>query len=438
MFVGVAGLVVGLALILDGSSSRAEEWTSLETNQTIQGTFLGMWQDKVVLRLTNGRRVVVAKAQLAAASRLQADELAAEKEEARAKRIAELSQSSAPVASIAATPAAPYVPVTQQAGLKESIEAIAKQLEAGHIRALWDAMPPKYQRDVQEFVRLANQSQSDQQYLASQRLAAQLGRTLIAQREFVFNYPAMASLPPQAMEWVEKLYGPAAGIITVFGDPEVISLEAIRSDDWEPMIAALDEAMAPHLAALVRTVPVEYNPLASLTDLSDSAVQMTNENAGTVTITGPQGQPSAQAFVRVDGKWLPEDMVSGWDAALAEARNQAAQQNNQQTAMASMAAISMIGAALGNIESAETQEEFNATIDMYVDTVKGLIGSQMAAGQPPAGPGFGGSGFGQSGPGAPMIDSGGMLNSGGAASGATDGPPPLPGGKGGGGAPGLK
>lgn len=79
--------------LLSVRPSFAEEWTSLGTNRTVQAAFLGMWQDSVVLRMSDGRRVVIEKAKLDAASRMQADDLAAVKAEIRSTRLSELKRS---------------------------------------------------------------------------------------------------------------------------------------------------------------------------------------------------------------------------------------------------------------------------------------------------------------------------------------------------------
>lgn len=384
------------------STARAEQWTSLSTNKTTQAAFLGMWQDNVVLRLTDGRRVVVPKNQLTAASRLQADELAAKKAEVLQTRIDELSAGPATEAIASVEPAAAYNPLPDSVSLKDFVEAAGKELEAGHLRTLWDSLPKSYQNDVKDLMRLTNETTDKEQYVMNQRLAAQLGRTLLKQRDFAFNYPAMDSVPPEAMGIIEKVYSPVAGIVSILGDQDVLSLEAIRADDWEPMIAELDQKLAPHLAALLRVVPIEYNPLASLTNLNPDAVQMNGDARGTVTITGPDGKNADLAFVLMDGKWLPEPMVADWSESMAEAKKQvtATASQAQQSAAASSAAISFVGAALGNIESAETQEEFNEIIDMYIGTVMQMIGPQMAAnGQAQAGPGMGRGGPGMVGPG---------------------------------------
>lgn len=396
------GFSTAIAATLLGFTHRvyAEEWTSLETNQTIQAGFLGMWQDSVVLRLSDGRRVVVEKAKLTAASRLQADELAEKLKQRRDERIAELAEAASAGVTIKVEPAPEYEPLPQSVSLKEYVEAASKQLEAGHFRVFWDGLPQSFQDDVKEIVRLANQSSNKNDYEANQRLMAQLGRTLLTQRDFVFNYPGLENVPPPAVEIIQKVYSPAAGIISVLGDPEVISLEALQSSNWEPMISKLDTQLAPHLAQLLRVVPVESNPLASLTTINPNSIEMLGDDLGTITITNPSGQLETLRFKLVDGKWLPDGLATSWQNDIGNVKQQVAAQakNMQQASAASSAAIGFVGAALSNIESAETQEEFNDIIDMYVGSIMQLVASQMTAGnQGMGGPGMNAPGMGMGG-----------------------------------------
>ena len=407
------GCLFGMGTVVAMSSTAsAEEWTSLENNQTVQGAFLGMWQDNVVLRLWNGRRVVVAKAKLTAESRMQADDLAAAMQENRQRRIDELSASNSSTVMPTVEPAKPYNALPQSAGLKEFVEAASKELEAGHVRVLWDALPTKFQNDLKEVVQLSNQSGDDQAFLVNQRLAAQLGRTLLAQREFFFNYPAMEQIPPPVMDMVRKMYSPTAGIISVMGDQEAISFDMMKEGNLDSIIANLDEKLAPHIAEILRNIPIDFNPLASLTSINANAVTMDADDVGSISITTPDGQNQTLQFLRVDGKWLPKGMAGDWDNMMAQARQQANVVAPEASAGA-VAAAGMVGAALGTIESAETQEEFNDVLDMYVGTIMGLIGSQMSAGGQPgfngpmnnpgmqgpgmAGPGMAGAGMNQPG-----------------------------------------
>jgi hypothetical protein len=417
------GCLLGLGtFVAMASTVSAEEWTSLENNQTVQGAFLGMWQDNVVLRLSNGRRVVVAKAKLTAESRMQADDLAAAMQQNRQRRIDELSASSSSTVMPTVEPAKPYNALPQSAGLKEFVEAASKELEAGHVRVLWDALPTKFQNDLKEVVQLANQSGDDQAFLVNQRLAAQLGRTLLAQREFFFNYPAMEQIPPPVMDMVRKMYSPTAGIISVMGDKEVMSFDMMKEGNLDSIIANMDEKLAPHIAEILRNIPIDFNPLASLTNINANAVTMDADDVGSIRITTPDGQDQTLQFLRIDGKWLPKGMASDWDNLMVEVRQQANVLAPEASAGA-VAAAGMFGAALGTIESAETQEEFNDVLDMYVGTIMGAIGSQMSAGGQPgfngpmggggmAGPGMNQPGMNQPGMNQPGMNQPGMAGAG--------------------------
>lgn len=416
------------------SSLKADDWTDLEGTRTIQADFIGMWEDKVILRLTNGKKAAVEISKLNAASRLRAEELAGLKLTRRQERIAELKTESEVVATIPAVKAAAaFEEAAEGMDLATSLQYAANQVQAGHPRAIWELMPPSYQADLQELFRAAIAANDAKQYAANLRLGGQIARTLNKQREFVFGYPAMGMIPPEIKDIVEKAYGPVVGILAVLSDPQLMSIESLTTRELGEIIADVDEQAGPHIAALFRLVPEESNPLMAVLQASTSSVQMEGSDRGSIMLTNPQGQVATVVFVRVENRWVPEAMAQSWQEDMASARQAIAQAAGQQESVnAGMAAMTLtLGAMLTQLEDAETQDEFNQIIDNLASVFATMIpqnpGGGPFAGNPPGmnNPG-GASGYGTDG--MEGFNSGGVVggdvNSGGGVnSGGSSGPP---------------
>lgn len=366
-----------LALMLVSPvSAAADQWTSLTGTSTIQAEFIGLWEGKVILERPDGARLAVEKSKLDAVSRIRADDLAAEQEKARQQRIAELrSQAEAAHEIAPAQPAGPYEPWPDAAGLEETIEHVAEQLQAGHPRVLWDALPAAYQQDLQSLVHLYADRADGEQHATSLRLTSQFARLLHKQREFILNYPKMAMLPPEARAIIEEVYTPVVGILAELNDPDTFSLENLKSTDLDALIAQKDEAIGGYVATLIDMVPEDQNPLSSILSGDALQVEMEGEDRGRVALADTSGESKEAVFVRVDGRWLPEAMASEWEAKIAEAREdienlpETMEQTRQQVAMLALT----VGPALARLEEAGTQQEFNAILDSYVDLILAMI-----------------------------------------------------------------
>lgn len=403
-------LVCGL--LVCGSSlttprAHADQWTNMEGTATIDAAFLGMWGDKIVLRRSDGKRIAIDKMQLNAESRLRAEEMAANKAEARARRIAELQSKEGEVPGIPELkPSAPYAAMPEAGDLAATVQHVAEQLDAGHIRVLWDALPPSYQGDVEQLVQTIASNTQENDYAISMRLNQQIGRILVKQKDFVFGYPRISMIPQEPLRMIQDAYDPAAAIILELSDEETFSLENLRNTAFGEIVAAKDETMGPHIAALIGLLPAELNPLNQLRDLDPSAVEMQGDDRGVIHLVNPQGDPTDAVFVTVEGHWVPVELADNWDTMIANARQQIIAQSGQSSGASALALVA--GPVLTQIENAETQQEFNRIIDQ-------LLGILMQSMPQPGG--LAGNSGGQSGApsgrGPTGMNSGGDFNSGG-------------------------
>lgn len=432
-------VAVGFSLLSPPSAAVADDWTNVEGTATIEGDFLGLWEDRVVLRRTDGRRVAIPMNKLNASSRFQAEELAKKRQEYRQQRIDELNSGAGEELSIRTpAPTIEYQTLAADADLQEMIEHFGRQMNAGHIRVLWDSLPASYQADLAEVTRMMGEQWDGPQYAAYLRLARQFAVTMDKQKNFVFGYPKMLMVPPEILDVIGKAYNPVVGILHEMSDPNVFSAANLKNQSLDEIIAAKNASIGPHVAALLRLVPKEQNPLIGLVDGSGVIAQTTSDTTGTISYTDASGQALTENFVKVEGKWLPEAMVNQWKQEMGKMREQIVAISPQmlESSAASALAVTQVNGVLVALEYAETQEEFNAIIDQLIDPMLAQImppmnrGGGMAGGMPGAMPGGmpgampGGMPGMMPGGGAPNIGGpGSIITPGGAPGGGQSGPP---------------
>lgn len=381
--------------LLPGQGS-ADEWTNLDGTRTVEGDFLGVWNEQLILRI-DGRRIAIAKEKLNAASRFQAEELAKKKDEIRSQRMAELKSGDAKELSfISEAPTSVYQPLPLNSPLQASIEHTAKELQAGNIQVLWDALPASYQQDLDGLAKLMADSYDEKQFLSSLRILSQLARTMDKQREFLFAYPKMAFLPAEAQEVIGKAYTPVVGVFHVLGDPKTLSLENMKATPLQNIIQEKNAQLGPHLADLIALLPAQGNSLLGILDGSGLAVQQEGADRGQVTINDAAGQQQTTVFVNIEGRWIEETMVAQWKNWMTSAQQSIATQGAAMKTASSSSAIlfTTVNATLISIEEAETQEEFNQILDQLLNPLMAQLSSlAQNSNNNPAGSSFGPGGM---------------------------------------------
>ena len=96
----------------------------------------------------------------------------------------------------------------------------------------------------------------------------------------------------------------------------------------------------------------------------------TEGDNATLRMTAPDEDPEEMQLTRVEGRWVPSDMVDDWDQNVAEARQKLAAMTDEEIQQGSMQAMMMIGmvdGALAQLEAVETAEEFDQAL-------QGLLG----------------------------------------------------------------
>lgn len=399
---GCLGLALAAAPL--NSPLAAEEWTNLAGTATIEADFVGLWDGKVILQKPDGSRVSVAKENLQALSRLRVDELVAERAAQLEKRMAELRDQPQEVTPIPpAEASAPYQEWPASAKPEELLQHVAAQLQAGHPRVLWDALPATYQKDVQALVRLFAEEMNAEQYTTAMQLTSRLAHALYAKREFVLGYPKLAMLPPEARDAFAAAFTPAVALMAELSDLETLSLENLKNTDLAAIIAQKDESMGPYLAQLLAlgTEPgsAEGGLLQALA-AGQGTIVMEGEDRLKLTLPVPAPAPAEQAtqpggpvppsvaaaaqptapgarnlpaptltLVRVEERWVPEGMAKNWAQGVARLHEQLSGLSEKTAADGGQnAAMAMtIEPLVTRLEEASTQEEFNAVIDPYVN-----------------------------------------------------------------------
>ena len=311
-----------------------------------------------------------------------------------------------------------------QDGPESVITTPIKALEEKNPKLIWDMLPASYQSDINGLVQEFAKNMDAELWDAGVGLLGEVGGLLEAQKKLLAKMGADSD-PNMSAADAEKGMEVAAKIFKAFAESEFGSLDKMKSIDLGKVADTFGKDLM-NLVEETAKLSGEIDPfqLESIKQIEVEIVSQDGDNA-TVKISGlpevdlselqggglPPGIPGLpggldgapipdfssfengeQKLTKVEGKWVPADVVEGWKTGIAEAKQGLAGLGEIADADKQMA-LAMIGSlnqALGGMKSAKTEQEFQFAM-------LGAMGAAMAgatgAGGPPSGlPGFGGPG----------------------------------------------
>lgn len=369
--------------------AAAEVWKDATGKFQVEAEFLGIRGQDVYLKKTNGTTIKVPLERLSAESQQLARKLAAP---------------AAP--AVPAAPGAADTPVTApMPGVADTPDAAARalaaNLEAGNFRAVWDALPSRYQSDVNDLVHTFAANMDADVWKAGTSLVLKAVRVLKEKKEFILKQPALAQSPVDPKIAAENWDG-LVGVLETITASELADLGKLKTLEVGTFLDGTGKKVADQLAALAKAadekkmsltdfpgVPVDAMPLAGLAKAKFSTVK-TDGDTATLRVEN-EGKTEDQEVVRVDGKWLPKKMVDEWDGNMRAAKSALTKdmpERLQKSKMQIVMPMQMIQAVLDQLLAAKTQAEFDQVIQQVMQTFQPQ-GPGAAPGMAPAAPGPG-------------------------------------------------
>jgi hypothetical protein len=270
------------------------------------------------------------------------------------------------------TPETPSAVETVDDSAEGAIRSVMEGLSSGNAGVVWSAMPEGYQKDVTELVQGFGNGVDPGLWQQITGVIGQFESLLSNKADFIVNSTAVQD-SGQAEQIKVALPGVASILKTLLSS---IQLDALKSFDGD----AFFSGPASQLLAQADLLSTMAPGGASLNSLKGSKVETVSEEGdkATLRITNPQNPSESEEvqFVRVDGQWLPADLVNGWATNMAMAKQLLAglPEASKQAAMQVGMFTGMITGTLAPLEAAEDQEQFNLALEQAQQGIMGLAG----------------------------------------------------------------
>lgn len=264
-----------------------------------------------------------------------------------------------------------------QAGIKAA---------SGQPKALWDALPPSYQKDTNDVIGALAAKVPEQPYNDGFVIAGKVVKVLETKKTFVLGHPALQGGPVKA-EDVGKGWDPAVRILGTLVNSDIKTVQGLKALDVGKFMDGPAASIIKDVIALSEAVgnAIPAQGAEKLADLRSKlkdvkvTVESSADDKASVKVEVPGEAPKVEEMVKVDGKWLPKEMVAEWPVAIAGAKA------GISTIEVDPAMIVQFNAMKGAVEpvldgllAADSQEAFNAQVDALMKGVMGGGGRDRA------------------------------------------------------------
>lgn len=309
----------------------------------------------------------------------------------------------APAAGGAAPAPATPAAVSPDAYVNDVLHSFA----SGDATKLWDALPAKYQSDVKSIVaEFAGKVDADL-WNKGFALLGKTAKVLKEKKQYVLGSQiAGAFAPPDAKEAVSKNWDSIVGMLETVATSDIKTIDGLKSVDIGKFVSTTGNALLS--GGMKAAEAANPQAKAELERVRKAEVKLvkTEGDTATLSMVDESGAPKEKVFKKVDGKWLPAEMVAAWDKGVADIKTDMASVAipPEQKAQA-MGGIAMVESTIDQLAAAKDQAEFDKVLAGIFTMFAPMMGPGGAA---PGGPAPGAPGLvPPTLPGAPALPGGG-------------------------------
>lgn len=263
-----------------------------------------------------------------------------------------------------------------------AVNGVIAELGKGNPKAVWDAMPASYQKDVTEIIHAAAGKVDPGVFTKMSGLMGKVTNLLKTKKDFILGSQLLADAGPELDE-VRKNWDGLVGLTQTLVESDVMKIEKLKTIDPGAFLGTTGKQLMAQMQVLAKASGEDM--LGKIAQAKATAKGKADNGNTIVTMSHPDEGDEDVEFTQVDGKWVPADMAKEWDAQIAQAKAEIANVNPEQQQQQNMQAImmmTMVETVVDQLAVAKTQAEFDATLTALLGGFG--LGAQPDAGEPEA------------------------------------------------------
>jgi len=363
LFIYRVSVIVFVFTVSFTTRLTAEEWTNLRGTSTVVGKLIGIWNGRAILRLEDGRQLLVKLDDLKSDSRIQAEELQVDIDKQVKARVQEMDS----IALEAASPAPPtlptpksaptYQPPSDSAELSIALEQLQAQALAGHLRVYFDSLPKAHQEQADEWMKLGLQKFDPGSWESVRAILHRLAEVAVTKQRWLFSHPKFASIGDAERDsWLT-----IAAAFRQLGTSENASFDKLQASPIADTVGKFDDIMAPYLYQILS----ENSAVASLV-FPTYQVESGPDGVVMAKVVLPfVGTVQSYPMVQIEGRWVEGKTVEEAAAKWASYKTSLDAIPNGSIRLSSEtdAVLDSLSALVAKLEQAKNRGAFHRAID---------------------------------------------------------------------------
>tara|TARA_R110002111_G_scaffold168038_2_gene234038 strand:+ start:171899 stop:173164 length:1266 start_codon:yes stop_codon:yes gene_type:complete len=270
----------------------------------------------------------------------------------------------------------------------ESMQVMMDGISNQKLEAFWNFLPASYQKQLNDQSHELAAKMDPEMYDGIFNSGQRLTKLLKEKKEFILKNPTIKGLPvPQ--EKVDEFWEPTVNILSTIVNGEISSVEKLKTLDFEKFLSNDGGVILKNVFAISELIPSKEGQLSFAEKLKQTKVTLVSTEGDTaiVKIEAPGEVPREQTMVKVEEKWIPDNLAKSWKTQMDETRKRISEFTPEMTAEQKkkvMPALQKFDATIAQLENAKTEEEFNKTLSPILAPVAMLAPMMMMqlGGQP--------------------------------------------------------
>jgi len=258
-----------------------------------------------------------------------------------------------------------------QSADKAVLDVLA-DMSQGNARAIWDAMPASYQQDISFLVHTGATKVDPVIYDKAFALARKIVDVMADKKQMILASPQVANTRP---EKIKAAYDPVVEMLSLVVNSDISELAKLKNLDIGKFMAGTGSTIVKKGMALREQVGHGPKRLAALKDVKVTLVSAAN-GVATLNIEAPDKPAKTEAFVRIEGKWLPMKMVAAWAPKMAEAKAKVQTMEpklDEAQKQQLVAMMDIVDTQLDTLAKTDDQEKFNMQLMTTQMSLVGMI-----------------------------------------------------------------
>ena len=262
-----------------------------------------------------------------------------------------------------------------------AIQTIADEMIAGKCGILWRAMPASYQADVNAIAQLAGAKVDPEIYDKSFSLLGRLAEVADKQKSYIINTKLGGEQPAEQLAKIEAALPSIIGFVQTITTSSISSSAGLRAFDGHVFSEQTLSALFKYSKDLA-VLSGEENPFDDLEFDSLKTIESTDTTAS-LEMTFPDGDVKTEEFTKVENRWVPSEMATNWSTEMADAKAQLEAISSEEMAKNKpqiIGMITMVDGILTQLDSAQTQEQFDQALQGAMMPIGMLMMQGMGGG----------------------------------------------------------